>query len=263
MNNLITLYKADYYISKKVHNKPQTPPRTVSCFEIELYTTSGSISVTNGIKYPQEKNNILVSTPGDIRYSISNFECYCLHFSTKVELITNTLNRLPKVFKPAEPSKIRETFEEINHSRSIVNYAGNNLITQGKILELIGLLANEVGKAPIEKYEQYSQNISSACTFMVNNLHKHITLSDISKAAALSPSHFHNVFKATNKLTPTEYLIRLRVSMAKNLLRNSDMPLSEIAIRCGFDSQSYFNYVFKRETGTTPKKYRTMQHLII
>ncbi|MBQ7097350.1 MAG: helix-turn-helix transcriptional regulator [Clostridia bacterium] len=262
MENLITVYKSDYYISWEMTKTEVTPPRTVSHFEIEFYTTSGNTSVINGVKYPQEKNNILIARPGDIRYSIDRFECFCLHFSTESNSITDAIAHLPHVFKPHAVKKIAEVFQDLTNACSS-RATGAQLLVQAKSLELISILSNEHCELPAYKYSKYSKNIADACEFMAKFFDTNITLEDIAKAANLSPGFFHSTFKLAKQKTPREYLLQIRLSMSKNLLRNTGKSLSEIAFLCGFESQAYFSYVFKKETGLSPKKYRTMQQLII
>ena len=262
MENPITIYKADYYNSWDMTHEKSTHPRTVSHYEIELYISSGNISVINGIRYPQKKNNILFAKPGDIRHSIDRFECYCLHFATESSEVLNALMNLPPVFKPHAIEKITETFTALIAAYS--NRAnGAKLLIQAKALELISLLADEHSELPAYQYSKYSQNIFNSCEYMAKNFDQNITLEDIARSANLSPTFFHTMFKLAKQITPREYLLQLRITMAKNLLRNTGKSLSEIALLCGFESQSYFSYVFKKATGLSPKKYRTLQKLII
>lgn len=98
MEQIFLADKIDYYISANVFSKSQTPLRKVSEYEIELYTTSGNISVINGVSYKQCIGNVLVAKPGDLRYSINSFECYYVHFTCRDSEICEALNTLPKVF---------------------------------------------------------------------------------------------------------------------------------------------------------------------
>jgi transcriptional regulator GlxA family with amidase domain len=56
--------------------------------------------------------------------------------------------------------------------------------------------------------------------------------------------------------SPHDYLLTRRISAAKGLLIGTDLPLSEVAIRCGFNSQAYFSDCFRRKTGQTPGSFR-------
>ena len=55
---------------------------------------------------------------------------------------------------------------------------------------------------------------------------------------------------------PLQYQLGIRLARAKNLLRSSDMPISEIAESLGFNSTWYFSHFFKKQTGTSPAAYR-------
>ena len=98
--------------------------------------------------------------------------------------------------------------------------------------------------------------IDSAKEFMVNNYQNELTVSEIAKTVNLSPSYFSKIFKESTTLSPYDYLLSVRLDKAKELLINSDIPISEIAYRCGFNSTSNFIYFFKKETALSPLKFR-------
>ena len=98
--------------------------------------------------------------------------------------------------------------------------------------------------------------IDSAKEYILKNFTNELTVSDIAKAVNLSPSYFSKVFKESTALSPYDYLLSVRLDKAKELLINSDIPISEIAYRCGFNSTSNFIYFFKKETGLSPLKFR-------
>ena len=80
----------------------------------------------------------------------------------------------------------------------------------------------------------------------------------LSKKANLSPIYFHRIFNEYFEKTPNEYVTEQRITAAKQKLAYSDIPLSQIAMECGFTSQSYFNTKFRFSTGQTPLQYRKM-----
>ena len=75
-------------------------------------------------------------------------------------------------------------------------------------------------------------------------------------AVNLSPTYFHTLFKTATGISPHDYLIRRRIEAAKELLRDSSVPLSRIAENCGFTNQQHFAKIFKKQTGLTPGRYR-------
>lgn len=95
-----------------------------------------------------------------------------------------------------------------------------------------------------------------AIEFIESNLSKPITLSDIADAAAMSPYHFARSFRAATGVTPVRYVWERRIELAKRLLKDKAMPIAEVALACGFATQSHFTTAFRQSTGSTPAEYR-------
>lgn len=85
---------------------------------------------------------------------------------------------------------------------------------------------------------------------------KNLTIDEICKKAHLSKFHFCRLFKNTTGRTVMEYVLETRIVMAKNMLLNEKLSVTEISNRCGFSSISYFSRVFKEKTGVTPLDYK-------
>jgi len=95
-----------------------------------------------------------------------------------------------------------------------------------------------------------------ASDFMKEHYHEQVDTAHLAKVAGLSQFHFIRLFKEAYSITPHCYLCSLRVSAAKALLRNTKMPMADVAVSCGFSSQSHFGTVFRHVTGKTPTGYR-------
>ncbi len=81
----------------------------------------------------------------------------------------------------------------------------------------------------------------------------------IGKYAALcgmSEGVFYSYFKKWTGLSPVEYRNSIRINAARSLLSNTDLKISEISIRCGFDDPYYFSRIFKKAVGLPPREYR-------
>lgn len=83
-----------------------------------------------------------------------------------------------------------------------------------------------------------------------------LNLGTLSKHALVSQEHFSRVFKKVTGVSLPSYIGMKRLYRAKNLLLNSDYPISYISDYCGFKSPSYFHHKFREEIGTTPGDYR-------
>lgn len=94
-----------------------------------------------------------------------------------------------------------------------------------------------------------------AVEYMHAHVSKDISLHGIAGAAGLSPFHFSRMFKRSSGLTPHQYLIRLRLERAKDLLLGTQHSVAEIALESGFCDQSHFAMHFKRVYGITPRAF--------
>ncbi|MFP2904675.1 helix-turn-helix domain-containing protein [Pyxidicoccus sp. 3LFB2] len=92
--------------------------------------------------------------------------------------------------------------------------------------------------------------------FAIAHLEGPLQLADLAARAQLSPYHFARAFKSSTGETPRAYVERLRVEKAEGLMRDTALPLADIALACGFSSQSRFTTAFRRATGFTPARYR-------
>lgn len=87
-------------------------------------------------------------------------------------------------------------------------------------------------------------------------LHQEIKLTDLASLLGMSEFYFSRQFKQVIGTTPYQYLLQQRIERAKQLLRQSDRSIADIALTCGFNSHSHLSKQFRQLTGTTPKAYR-------
>ncbi|MDF2987830.1 MAG: hypothetical protein K0R50_3340 [Eubacterium sp.] len=85
---------------------------------------------------------------------------------------------------------------------------------------------------------------------------ENITLSDIANEVYMSPNYICSVFKKETGITINEYLIKVKMDAAKNMLKDTKMKILEIAEKLGYENPHYFSYSFKKYTGQTPQQYR-------
>lgn len=88
------------------------------------------------------------------------------------------------------------------------------------------------------------------------NFAQPLTLSVIAQKLYLSPSYVAHIFRQKRKMTVTDYIMQVRIRRARELLRSTELPISNIAINTGFLAPNYFTRVFRRLVGTTPSEYR-------
>ncbi|MCI0713579.1 MAG: AraC family transcriptional regulator [Chloroflexi bacterium] len=83
-----------------------------------------------------------------------------------------------------------------------------------------------------------------------------ITIEDLSREVALSPYYLIRAFRHAYKQTPHQYLVGQRISRAKELLRNSDLSITEICAAVGYESLGSFSTLFRKVAGLSPSAYR-------
>lgn len=83
-----------------------------------------------------------------------------------------------------------------------------------------------------------------------------VALRTVARAVRMSYFHFSRAFKQSMGMTATNYIAERRIERAKKMLEETELPISEIALRSGFSSQSHFTTAFRRLAGATPKAFR-------
>ena len=90
------------------------------------------------------------------------------------------------------------------------------------------------------------------------HLQDELSLVELSRIAKLSPHHFATAFKASTGISPHQYVIERRIGRARDLLRQKEKTISEIAVAVGFSSQSHLTTNFRRTMGVTPRKFQSL-----
>jgi AraC-like DNA-binding protein len=98
-----------------------------------------------------------------------------------------------------------------------------------------------------------------ATDYIEAHLGEKMSLADVASASGLSRMHFAALFRASTGLRPLKYVQRRRIEHAQASLANSDIPVVDIALSVGFQSQAHFSTVFKRLVGESPVRWRQRQ----
>jgi AraC-like DNA-binding protein len=104
--------------------------------------------------------------------------------------------------------------------------------------------------------QELQKRIKRAIAFMEEHYSDGISLKQIARAAFLSSYHFCRLFRKQMGITCSRYLSILRIRKAKELLRQTELSVTEICYEAGFNSLTHFERVFKKLEGTTPSAYR-------
>jgi AraC-like DNA-binding protein len=128
------------------------------------------------------------------------------------------------------------------------------------IVQLLSLFAEHLSMVSnqvlVRQQNSEPPVITKAKAFIQLHHAEDLSLGEVAKAMNMSTFYFCKMFKKVTGINFTDYLSRVRVEKAKNLLLNPNLRISEIAFEVGFQSLTHFNRVFKNIVGQSPSEYR-------
>ena len=83
-----------------------------------------------------------------------------------------------------------------------------------------------------------------------------LNIPELARQSGLSERSFHRRFRQVTGLPPLQYLQKLRIELAQDLLQNSNLSVEEVGQQCGYSDASYFCRLFKLHSSTSPGEYR-------
>ncbi|MBO4390524.1 MAG: AraC family transcriptional regulator [Lachnospiraceae bacterium] len=108
----------------------------------------------------------------------------------------------------------------------------------------------------LQKNAVHSIHIVRCMDYIYDRLHTRITVKELAAYSGLSEAYLCRLFKEQTGSSISDYITKMKISTAKNMLLFSDYPIAEISSILAFPSQSYFTRVFKKECAVTPLEYR-------
>lgn len=146
---------------------------------------------------------------------------------------------------------LRHIFTEAHSGRITDPYIASSYVYQFMI-ELCRLSAsNQHNK------EQWPAPIKEAVHYMDTHYNRMIGQEQLAEKLKLSKFHFLRTFTKFVGVTPNDYLNRIRIEKAVQLLRTTDWSIERIAVEIGYSTGSYFIKVFHKLTGQTPGSFRS------
>ncbi len=252
------------------------------------YCSKGTLTHSFGHK---EEKRSLESYQTGILTSKRNDE-NILYF-TKDEQLKTTLITVQTGKKENNPeadglkAKLRETFFKDEDSGNFIYIGSHNLKIAEKIEQLNAIsqkgivrslliqgLVHVILALEIQQHKDDLKNqnlqtgsltlrdmdtIKEVTQFINNNSESQITISQLYSQFGLSPSKLQEGFKLMHGHTVTEYIREVRIKKAEELIKNTDMNISEVVYTIGLTSRSYFSKIFKEKYNCSPKDYKFAQ----
>ncbi len=153
---------------------------------------------------------------------------------------------------PAQGEQVRDTMLYIaNHSQASALHLVGHLC-----LFLDGLIQSSATRRQLRGGQLKDFYIQEAITFMEHNYHRELTVEELAAVCKLNRSYFSKLFKEEMGCPPQEFLIRLRLSKAAELMKTTINPIGDISALCGYPNQLHFSRAFKKRYGVSPRQWR-------
>lgn len=234
-----------------------TKERRLKFFEIELFTSDcPGTAYINGVPHRLVKGLLICGKPRQLRHSRLHFKCCCLHIKTNDTRLSELLYSLSDAMLIADYDELAELFYKAAAHPN--KNPCDTLLLQSIIDRILyGILRfSENRGSALCDTSAHADTLRSIREYIKSSYPEKLSLEILAKRANLSPVYFHRLFSEYYNITPARYILNIRISAAKRQLIASGKTVMEIAADCGFSSQAYFNYIFKKNTGITPLKYR-------
>ncbi len=162
-----------------------------------------------------------------------------------IELPLNGMKRLKELFSAAE-KELHGQKDGFWPCRS-----------RSYLIELLYCIVYSYIEAAPESNESPETDEFSAITEYLNeHIDEQVTVETITKKFAINRNKLNEIFMKQASMTCHDYLLNLRIDLAKSMLINTELPINEVSSRVGYPDSGYFAKIFKHVTGKTPTQYR-------
>jgi AraC-like DNA-binding protein len=266
-----------FSISKATHTK-SVIPHTHDFIELEIIIDGSADHIVDGKKYEIKKGDVLVMMPSFVHelQNVHNIEHYNFKFDLeKLLLLKTDVENLSGfkslfIFQPSYKYQRdyighmlldKEQFSNVKMFCELIlkewtcKKGGYKWVIKSYFLSLITYLSRNFSPNIPDNLPN-SNDIVKTVTFMHENLSQKITLSMLSKMVCISERQYTRIFNKAYGISPIEYLINCRLTLACRIMKNSNKSLTEISTICGFGDKVHFSRLFKKRYNITPGQYR-------
>ncbi len=203
-------------------------------------------------KRPHILNIILTGYP-DFNYAQSAISIGVYKFLLKPVIFSDLIEVVREAVAKIEKDTVKEKYRQYGE------YLVNRIDSEELIQEQMNSMVNRLRDSDAKNTKE-----GTAVNIVKNYLEQHynesISRKDIESLVHLNEDYLNRIYKKATGYSLLEYIQYFRITMSKQMLTDSNISISEIAARMGYDSPAYFSKVFKKFTGVTPLEYRNDKH---
>ena len=220
------------------------------------YIVGGSAEYTvNGTRYKVKKGDLLCTQKDTLRsfhtYPDDLMECYCVS-----GLVYNSsFHEVPLPFPFLSHVGIHQDIISMYRnldSTWAAREPGYELKARGLYMMILQRFLELVYFG--EKTKNYNIRVKKAIKYIIEHYSEDLSVQAVGSKVGLSASYFGSIFKEETGTSFHQFLTKIRLNRAEDMLRSSEYNVSEVAWACGFSDPFYFSKVYKENSGISPSK---------
>ena len=216
----------------------------------------GQIHKTCAVEKSPEHRRFLLQYSGEdfdgiIRSSFGvGYNDFCLQYNGLVSFRREAWEEFLSAYR-----RLKNEFEKEEYFLPLVRQMAGEILAL-YVRELLYVRGTEENGSEHPVESGIYRSVHKVTAYLNDHYREDLTLDDLAEKFFISRSYLTRIFKETTGITVVQYLTVVRIRQAARLLRETDSPITEIADLCGFGNVTYFEKVFHRIRGMTPRQYR-------
>lgn len=263
------------FITHSQINKDNLPSTCYHCHDfVELsIVTSGEVNYNiEGTNYTLKKDDVMIFNPGVYHQTLVDEDTVSNEIHIGIgnlnidSLSTNYIRALdgaPILTIKKYKKQFIKCCNEIS-SEQHLRQLGHSFILKSLVMKLLVILYREMDESSLPSTSQTNNLINNdnkatvqcLIDYMSHYYMNDLSLNYLSKIMYISPGYMSEIFKEETGYSPIQYLIKIRLHKAKELLSTSSAPIKEISSSIGYENAYYFSTLFKKHYGDSPSIYR-------
>ncbi len=238
-------------------NLPLNPVK-MSSYELDVIISGRAHLIIDNVSYMLYPGDICLRKPGQVNRHMIDTSYECLHFKFDVKNDSdadNFFDHLPTHITKEKCRDIRDailTFHKNYYNESEYSV----MVCRAMLIMIKAGLYKQLHPVNTNSATTYHTVIRRAIDFMTKNISTPISVEALAEYCGYSTKHFQKTFKDATGMAPHQYLLKLRIDRAKDLLATTAYPIKNISLQCGFVDSNYFANAFKRIVGVPPRQFR-------